>query len=397
MTNFEKIKQQDDAYFMNTYSPHDIAIASGNGCVVTDSEGNEYVDFLAGIAVNALGYNNPVFINALTEQAKKMTVCSNYFYSEARGLAAEQLVAGTGLGKVFFGNSGAEANECAFKLARRYMKDNGSGRYKIVSALHSFHGRTLAAVSATGQTKYNAPFGPLPAGIGDFYIPFNDVAALEKALEDDKVAAILLETVQGEGGILPASEEYMKAARELTKKHGVLLILDEVQCGAGRTGTFWAFEQYGICPDIIAAAKGIGGGFPIAACIATDEVASAFHKGDHGTTFGANPLACAVCYAVCKEIRKPGFLQSVQDKGAYLVNALSTIKHPAVKAVRGKGLMVGMELDESVSAKEIVEGMFKKGFILNVCGHNVLRFVPPLVIEKEQIDAMVTALKTFLA
>lgn len=392
MTEFEKIKARDKKYFMNTYSPADIAFVSGEGCYLTDSEGKRYLDFLGGIAVNALGYDNPIFTEAITEQAHKVAVVSNYFYSEPRGLMAEQLLKGTKLGKVFFGNSGAEANECAIKLARKYFYVRGEHRYKIVSALHSFHGRTLATVTATGQEQYNKPFSPLPVGIG-VYVPFNDVAALEKALDDPEVAAFMVEPIQGESGVVPATAEYMKAARELTAKHGELLILDEVQSGAGRTGTFWAFERYGIEPDIVTAAKGIGSGVPISACMATDEVADAFKPGDHGTTFGANPLCCAVGYAVCKKIREPGFLEAVNKKGEHLKSALKTIKSPYIKDVRGVGLFVGMEMENEEIAVKIYKTMLERGFVLNVAGHKVMRFVPPLIITEEQIDAMVSELK----
>ncbi len=396
MSNFDVIKERDKKYFMNTYSPADIAFVKGEGCYLTDSEGKTYLDFLAGIAVNALGYNHPVFTEALIEQARKVTVISNYFYSEPRGLMAEQLVKGTGLGKVFFGNSGAEANECSIKLARKYFYKRGEKRYKIVSALQSFHGRTIATVTATGQEKYNKPFAPLPGGIG-IYVPYNDEEALKKALDDKEVAALLIEPIQGEGGILPATESYMKLARELTKKNGQLLIFDEVQTGAGRTGKFWAFENYGIEPDIVSAAKGIGGGFPISACLATDEVAEAWTPGDHGTTFGSSPLACAVGYAVCKKIREPGFMEDVTRKGEYLRARLKEIKHPKVKEVRGMGLIDGMEVEDEAFAKAIYNDMLSKGYILNVCGHKVMRFVPPLIITAEQIDEMIEELKKTVA
>lgn len=396
MTAFDEIKQRDKQYFMNTYSPLDLAIESGDGCIVTDSEGKRYVDFLAGIAVACLGYNSPVFNKAITEQAAKMTVCSNYFYSKERALAAEALVRGTNLNKVFFANSGAEANECAIKLARRYAVEKNSGKFKIVSALDSFHGRTLATVTATGQAKYNKPFAPLPEGIG-IYVPFNDIQALEVALSDKEVCAFLVEPIQGEGGVLPATKEYLAAARELTKKNGQLLILDEIQTGAGRSGTFWAFEQYGIQPDIVTCAKGIGGGFPIAGCMATDEVAAAWHAGDHGTTFGAAPLACAVSYAVVSELRKEGFLDSVREKGEYLKKKLKELNSSKVVDIRGMGLIVGMQFADDVNGKEIVHEMLNKGFIMNTCGKNTMRFVPPLIIEYAHIDAMVKAMGECLA
>lgn len=396
MTKFEEIKARDNKYFMNTYAPVDVSFEKGEGCYLTDTEGKTYLDFLGGIAVNSLGYNHPVFTGALTEQANKVVLVSNYFYNETRGLMAEQLVKGTHLQRVFFGNSGAEANECAIKLARKYFKVKGENRYKIVTAVKSFHGRTLATVTATGQEKYNKPFAPLPEGIG-LYIPYNDENALREALEDKEVAAIMLEPIQGESGIVPATESYLKLCDKLTKEKGALLILDEVQTGAARTGKFWAFEHYGIAPDIVTAAKGIGGGVPVSACIATESVASAFVPGDHGTTFGANPLVTAVGYAVCKKLREEGFMEEVTAKGEHLIGELKKLSDARIIEVRGKGLIVGMEMESAEVAKELYNRMFKKGFILNVCGGKVMRFVPPLIITTEQIDSMIAALKETLA
>ncbi|MDR3216677.1 MAG: aspartate aminotransferase family protein [Clostridiaceae bacterium] len=395
MTEFERIKKQDNEYFMNVYAPYDIAFVSGDGCTLTDSEGKKYVDFLGGIAVNALGYNHPVFVNAITEQSKKLSLISNYFYSEQRGLLAKELIKGTKLKKAFFGNSGAEANECAIKLARKYFFVKGQQKFKIITAADSFHGRTLATVTATGQPKYNLAYVPLPAGLGD-YVPYNDIKALETALNDPTVAAFMIEVIQGEGGICPATQEYVTAARKITHKNGQLLIIDEIQTGGGRTGKFWAFEHFGVDPDIITAAKAIGGGFPISACLATDEVAAAFVPGDHGTTFGAAPLACGVSLAVVKEIRYGGLLENAEKRGAYLAEKLTSIGDPRIKTVRGKGLLLGAEIDASLPAKQIVLKMFEEGYVLNVCGHNVLRFVPPLIISEKQIDSMTAALKRVL-
>ena len=394
--DFNEVKEKSDRYLFQNYGRIPLSFTHGRGCYLYGSDGREYLDLVAGIAVNALGYNHPVFTDALVEQAKKVTVISNYFYSEPRGLMAEQLVKGTNLGKVFFGNSGAEANECSIKLARKYFYKRGENKYKIVTAKQSFHGRTIATVTATGQEQYNKPFAPLPGGIG-IYVPYNDEEALAKALDDKEVAALLIEPIQGEGGIMPATESYMKLARELTKKNGQLLILDEVQTGAGRTGKFWAFEHYGIEPDVVSAAKGIGGGFPISACLATDEVAEAWTPGDHGTTFGSAPLACAVGYAVCKKIREPGFMEDVTRKGEHLRERLREIKHPKVKEVRGMGLIDGMEVEDEAFAGAIYKDMLAKGYILNVCGHKVMRFVPPLIITVEQIDEMIEELKKTVA
>ncbi|MBQ9115090.1 MAG: aspartate aminotransferase family protein [Clostridia bacterium] len=395
MSKFDQIKARDKKYFMNTYAPYDVAFERGEGCYLYDTEGNKYLDFLGGIAVNALGYNHPVFVDALTEQAKKVSIISNYFYNENRGLMAEQLVKDTHLSKVFFGNSGAEANECAIKLARKYFKVKGENRFKIVTALKSFHGRTLATVTATGQEKYNKAYAPLPEGIG-IYIPYNDEEALKNALEDNEVAAIMLEPIQGESGIIEGTESYIKLADKLTKEKGALLILDEVQTGAGRTGKFWAFEHYGVTPDIVTCAKGIGGGVPVSACMATENVANAFMPGDHGTTFGAQPLVTGVGYAVCKKIREDGFLEEVDFKGNYLKDGLKKIVDTRILEVRGKGLMVGMEMESPEVAKDIYNRMFKKGFILNVAGGKVLRFVPPLIITTEEIDSMLVALQETL-
>ncbi len=395
MSKFSEIKARDNKYFMNTYAPYDVAFERGEGCYLYDTDGKKYLDFLGGIAVNALGYNHPIFVDAVTEQAKKVSIISNYFYNENRGLMAEQLVKDTHLGKVFFGNSGAEANECAIKLARKYFKVKGENRFKIVTAIKSFHGRTLATVTATGQEKYNKPYAPLPEGIG-IYIPFNDEDALRNVLEDDEVAAIMLEPIQGESGIVEATESYLKLVDKLTKERGILFILDEVQTGAGRTGKFWAFEHYGVKPDIVTSAKGIGGGVPISACMATAEVASAFVPGDHGTTFGAQPLVTGVGYAVCKKIREPGFMDEVTEKGEYLKSELLKLNDERIVEVRGKGLMVGAEIVDGDVAKEIYNRMFQKGFILNVAGGKVLRFVPPLIVTTEQIDLMISALKETL-
>ncbi|MFA5450344.1 MAG: aspartate aminotransferase family protein [Clostridia bacterium] len=395
MTNFKRIKEQDDKYFLNTYAPFDIAFVSGEGSTLTDSEGKTYTDFLSGIAVNCLGYNNPIFTNAIAEQAKKLTVISNYFYSEERGVLAKLLVEGTNLNKVFFGSSGAEVVECALKLARKYFYNKGEKKFKIVSTLESFHGRTLGAVTLTGQPKYNLPFAPLPEGLG-IYVPFNDIDALEKALSDPEVCAFLVEPVQGEGGVRPATKEYLRAARDITRKNGQLLILDEVQTGGGRTGKFWACEYFDVEPDILTAAKGIGGGFPIGACLATDEVAKAFYPGDHGTTFGASPLAMAVSAAVVKEIKKPNFMENVLRLGEHLKTGIKNINSPYVKEVLGKGLMIGADLDPAIQAKDVVQEMLEKGFVLNACGKNILRFIPPLIITEQEIDNMLLALAPIL-
>jgi predicted acetylornithine/succinylornithine family transaminase len=391
---FNEIKTRDNQFVMQTYAPFDISFVSGKGSVLTDTEGKQYIDFLAGIAVNSLGYSHPAMVNAIKEHADKYFLSSNYFYNEARGKLAKLLTDGNEK-RVFFSSSGAEANECAIKLTRKYFYERGGKRFKFITADNSFHGRTLAAISATGQPKYNLPFAPLPYGFGT-YVPFNDINALEQALADPEVGALMMEPIQGEGGVLPATQQYLTACREITKRNGQLLILDEVQTGAARTGKFFAYEHYNIQPDIVCAAKGIGGGLPIGACIANNDVAEAFKVGDHGSTFGGSAFICHVAHAVVNELKQPAFLTSVIENGTYLQNRLNEIKLPMVESVKGMGLMLGMKLSENTSAKNIVNAMLQKGFILNACGGNTLRFVPPLIITKNEIDLMITALRATL-
>ncbi len=395
MNKINQIKEKTDQFFMNTYAPYDISFEDGEGSKLIDSEGKEYIDFLAGIAVNCLGYKNKTILKAIRHYMKKPMCTSGYFLNYERALLAEQLVKGTHFNKVFFGNSGAEANECALKLVKKYAKVHGTPeKYKIITAYNSFHGRTLATVAATGQTKYNEVFTPLPAGLG-IYIPYNDIDALKVALADPEVCALMIEPLQGEGGIVPATAEYMKAARAITKRNKQLLILDEIQTGAGRTGTFYCYKQYGIKPDIVTLAKAIGGGIPISACVATDEAADAFNVGDHGTTFGGNPFCTGIAYEVVKKLKSKAMRDHINETGAYfkkrLIDDFSCYSY--IKEVRGLGLMLGLDIDDTVSAKKIVGTMLERGYILNSCGKNVLRFVPPLVITTEEIDAMLNELK----
>ncbi|MDR3186506.1 MAG: aspartate aminotransferase family protein [Christensenellaceae bacterium] len=396
MNDFEQIKHRDKQFVMNTYSPYDIAFIHGEGSTLTDSTGKKYTDFLGAIAVNSLGYNSSIFTDALIEQTHKVVSISNIFYNPYRGLLAEKLIEGTSLDKVFFGNSGAEANECALKLARKYFHLRGENKYKFVSAIDSFHGRTIATVALTGQSKYNAPYIQLTNGFGN-YVPFNDIDALDKALSDANVCALVIEPILGESGVIPATKEYILACREITRKNGQLLILDEVQTGAGRTGKFWAHQHFNIEADIVTTAKGIGGGVPIGACLASSDVSSAFSPGDHGTTFGSSPLVCATSYAVVSKIKELGFMSNVSEVGRYLVNSLESIKSSAFKEIRGLGLMVGVELDASITAKNVVKSMLTKGYILNACGNNALRFLPPLIISKAEIDSMTCALKSVMS
>ncbi|MDR0854925.1 MAG: acetylornithine/succinylornithine family transaminase [Christensenellaceae bacterium] len=381
--SFDDIKGLEAEFCFSTYAPHPVCPVSGEGAVLTDTDGKKYTDFLGGIAVNVLGYNNPVWVDAVTTQIKKVATVSNYFYNEFRGQLARELVSGA-LNKVFISNTGAEANECALKLARKFFSDKGQNRYKILSVYESFHGRTLATVTLTGQPKYNKSYAPLPEGLHE-YIPLNDISALNTAFADDAVCAVIIEPILGESGVLEPSYEYLSKLRELCDKTGALLIFDEVQTGAGRTGSLWYFEQLGIIPDIVTGAKGIAGGIPIGVTLAKAAIAAVFAPGDHGTTFGGNPLSCAAGLATIKEI-KSKYLVSNVKKGELLKQGLSKLSF--VKEVRGKGLLIGAEVKDGINAKDIVTQMLGKGFILNAAGHNTLRFVPPYVITEKQITDM---------
>ncbi|MDK2794782.1 MAG: acetylornithine/N-succinyldiaminopimelate aminotransferase [Caldanaerobacter sp.] len=388
------ITSEDKKYLMNTYSRYPITLVEGKGTKVWDDKGNVYLDFIAGIAVNSLGHCHPALVNALKNQSEKLIHCSNLYWNENQ-IQLAKIIAENSFGdKVFFANSGAEANEGAIKLARKYASlKYGSKRYKVISAKNSFHGRTFGALTATGQEKYHKGFGPLLSGFK--YVPFNDIDALKETI-DDEVCAIMLEVVQGEGGIHEATPEYIKAVREICDENDILFIIDEVQTGIGRTGKLFGYEHYGITPDIMTLAKGLGGGFPIGAIVAKEDK-SVFSPGDHASTFGGNPLACAAGIAVMKEITKEGFLDSVAQKGEYFKGKLESLKekHSVIKEVRGKGLMIGCEMDME-EASDIVTKAMGKGLLINCISHNVLRFVPSLTVTEEEIDTAIIILDDVL-
>ncbi len=390
--NHSEAAQLDAQYYMNTFGPRlPIMPVRGEGAVLYDDTGAAYVDLLAGIAVNALGYGHPALTKAVTQQAEDLLHCCNYFYTPQQARLAEALCKNSCADRVFFCNSGAEANEAAIKLARAYYYRKGEPRFGIISANNSFHGRTLATVTATAQKKYQEPFAPLPAGFS--YVPYGDADALKEALWPS-TAAVILEPIQGEGGVIEGGKSYLKAVRDICDQTGTLLIFDEVQCGMGRTGKLFAFENYGVEPDIFTLAKALGGGVPIGAVLCK-EFCSAFVPGDHGTTFGGNPLACAAALAVLGEMTKEGFLDSVAEKGELLKDLMRDIKkkYPAlVLDVRGRGLMIGVQLDEKLPVKEVQLALIKEGFIAGTAGGNVLRLVPPLVIEEAQLQAFAAAL-----
>lgn len=397
----EKIVALDRECFMNTFGERvPVAFDHGCGAVLTALDGREYIDFLAGIAVNSLGHAHPALTKALHEQLDKLIHCTNIYYIEKQAELEELLIKGItaplGLERMFMSNSGAEANECAIKLARKYFYDRGDNRIQIITARDSFHGRTLTTVAATGQEKYQLPYRPLIPGFE--HVPFGDIDALA-ARVSDATCAVMLEVIQGESGVMTAQPEYFARVQRLCREHGALLIIDEIQTGVYRTGRFFGFENYGLEPDIITMAKALGGGVPVGATIAREQVAQAFKPGDHGGTFGGNPLACAAAVAVVKAVTAPGFAEHVRATGARFKAGLEDIgaRHGCVRGVRGLGLMLGMELAPEVSGKQVVSNLFERGFLCNCAGHNTLRFVPPLIIEDAQVDALLDALDGVLA
>ncbi|MBP2637360.1 MAG: argD 1 [Firmicutes bacterium] len=385
----------DKDNYLQVFARYDIVLDHGEGPYVYDNEGKKYIDFLGGIAVNVLGHAHPALVKAVAEQAGKIIHCSNLYYTEVQATVAKKLAKLSGLDKVFFGNSGAEANEGAIKLARKYGKTIASDKVEIVTAEHSFHGRTLATLTATGQPKYQKGYEPLPGGFK--YVPYNDFAALEKVVSD-KTCAVMLEPIQGEGGVNIPDTDYLLKVRQLCDKYGALLILDEIQTGIGRTGKMFAYELFGIKPDIVTLAKGLAGGVPIGAFIASDKVAAAFTAGDHGSTFGGNPLACAAANAVLTVLEQEKLLENAQTIGDYLISKLNELKakYPAlITEVRGKGLIVGAKL--TCPGRDIVNSCLSQGAIINCTAGDILRFVPPLNITKVHVDEMIAILDKTLA
>lgn len=388
-----EIKALDSQYFLGVFGERNpVCFVRGEGCTLYDQDGKAYTDLFAGIAVNALGYNHPAITNAIISQAQAGVLhTSNLYYVEPQAKLAKLLCEHTFADRVFFANSGAEANEGAIKLARKFFYAQGSPRYKIVSADHSFHGRTLATVAATGHDYYQAPYRPLlPQGIAQ--VPYNDLDAITAAI-DEETAAILLEPMQGEGGVTPADPAYLKAVRALCDERGILLILDEVQTGVCRTGSFYCYEQYGVMPDIMTSAKGLGCGFPIGAVLCSEKVASAISVGDHGSTFGGNTLACTVALAAVTTMLEGDFSARAKELGAYFREKLEAIVSPHIVEVRGMGLLLGVQLKDDYSAKGLMQRMLSRGFVPGTASGNVLRLAPPLIIGKAEIDAFVLALE----
>jgi len=389
----QKIIDCNQKYFMNVFSGrYPVVPEYGQGIKLYDKNGDEYYDFLAGIGVNALGYSHPALKSALKDQIDKLIHLSNLYYIEPQACLEELLIENSCTDKLFFANSGAEANEGAIKLARKYFKVKGEGRYKIITAKNSFHGRSLATLAATGQEKYHKPFSPLPDGFK--YVPFNDLEAAETAI-DAQTAAIMVEPVQGEGGVYPASQEYLQGLRKICDEKGILLIFDEIQCGIGRIGTLFAYEHFGVEPDIVTLAKALGGGVPIGAFLAKEKVANSFKPGDHGSTFGGNHLATRAGYTTIKTIIEENILDNVKEMGSYFKKQLNKMvdEIPSAKEVRGLGLMLALEFDETVFAKGVVGSLFDKGFLINAVQEHTLRFLPPLIVKKGEIDRLIIAIR----
>lgn len=393
--NSEQWIEKSDRYIMRTYGRYPIVPVRGEGCRLWDADGKEYLDFLGGVAVNNLGHCHPRVVKVLQEQAARLIHCSNYYQIPQQIELAELLCSHSFADKAFFCNSGAEANEAAIKLARKYSREkfNDPGRFGIVTAAESFHGRTLATVSATGQEKVQRFFDPLLHGFT--HVPFNDLTALEAAITP-QTCAVMLEPIQGEGGINIPSLAYMQGVRELCDRHGLLLILDEVQTGMGRTGKLFAHQHFDIVPDIMTLAKALAGGAPIGAMLATDKVAASFTPGTHGSTFGGNPLVAAAGVETIRVILEEGLLNRAEEMGEYLHGELEALgkRHPVVQEVRGIGLIIGMSL--AIPGAEIVKKGHEQGVLLNVTHDTVLRFVPPLIVSKQEVNRMIQILDGIL-
>jgi acetylornithine/N-succinyldiaminopimelate aminotransferase len=392
-TEEEQARAWDAAHVMKTYGRQPVTFVRGQGARLWDAEGREYLDFLAGIAVCSVGHCHPRLVQAIADQAATLMHVSNLFLTEPQARLARRLIELSDFERVFFCNSGAEANEAAIKIARKRAKAaGGKTKVNIVTALNSFHGRTLATITATGQPKYQKGFEPLPGGFS--YVPFNDVDALRAAVNAD-TAAILLEPILGEAGVHPATREYLQAARDLADRHDALLIFDEVQTGMGRTGRMWAYQHFGVVPDVMTLAKGLGGGFPIGACLARGQAAETFVPGDHGSTFAGNPLAATAALAVLDIIADEELQANARRVGLHLAERLDGLRrrYPhTVEGVRGVGLMRALALKRPV-ARQILANCLRSGLIVNAVGDDTIRLLPPLVITEGDVDRAVEVLE----
>jgi predicted acetylornithine/succinylornithine family transaminase len=388
----KKLIDESNLYIMNTYKRFPIVLRKGRGMKVWSTDGKEYLDFVGGVAVNILGHCHPRVVVAIQKQAQRLLHVSNYYHIKPQIKLAKLLIQHTFADKVFFCNSGAEANEAAIKLARKYSKENVyPNRFEIITAENSFHGRTLAALTATGQEKFQKGFEPLVPGFK--HVPFNDVDAIGQAITMN-TCAIMLEPVQGEGGVKIPDPDYLKEVRKICDENSLLLILDEVQTGMGRTGKFFAYEHFGITPDIMTIAKGLGGGVPIGAMLSTDKVASAFQPGTHASTFGGNPLVCAAAVTTIETLLEDGFiLDQCNRMSEYMKERLINLREKFphhIADIRGLGLLIGMELTRDCDS--VVKACLEMGVLVNCAAGNVLRFIPPLIVQKKDIDHLINVL-----
>ena len=396
--NLASVMKSEANLLVPTYERNAALFTHGRGVYLWDSKGKRYLDFLSGIGVNALGHKHPAIQKTISDQAGKLIHISNLFFHEYQAELAKRLARISGLDRAFFCNSGTEAWEGALKLARAYAQlQNGNGhkpKWRILALDNSFHGRTFGSLATTGQAKYRTPFAPLLPGVS--FVKFDDVDHLKREF-DGSVCAVGLETIQGEGGIRPVSKEFLQTARDLTAKHGALLILDEIQCGLGRTGRYFAYQHYGVRPDIVTVAKPLAAGLPLGAILTTEKVSLAMRPGMHGTTFGGGPLSCAVAVESLKQMI--GLQSHVRRMGAYFRAGLDGLagKHASVAEVRGLGLMLALELKSADRAKQTVARLFEKGIIINRTHETVLRFLPPYIVEKKHVDEVISALDQALA
>ncbi|MBO5574633.1 MAG: aspartate aminotransferase family protein [Clostridium sp.] len=393
--SFEELKQAESQYLMQTYGRFPVAFEKGQGATLWDVEGKTYVDLTSGIGVNCLGHNYPALADAVAAQAHKLMHVSNLYYTEPMIRAAEKLVKATGMRRVFFGNSGAEANEGMIKVARKYSFDKyGAGRDKIITLVNSFHGRTVTTLKATGQEHFHQYFFPFTEGFD--YAEADNLEDL-KAKADDKTCAVMMELIQGESGVRPLDKEYVKAAYEFCKERDILFLVDEVQTGIGRTGKLFSYENFDIQPDIISMAKGLGGGLPVGAVMVGEKCADVMTAGTHGSTFGGNPMVCTAANVVLSEVTKPEFLAEVNAKGEYLKEAIMGIGSAEITGVRGMGLMIGIVLAHPEKRADFVKALLAEGVIVLTAGKDVIRLLPPLVITKKEMDTAVAAMKKVFA
>lgn len=377
--NFEELREMETGSVMQTYGRVPVALVKGHGAVAEDIDGKTYIDFTSGIGVNALGFSDPEWARAVAEQAGKIQHMSNYYYCVPQIELAKELTALAGMDKVFFCNSGAEANECAVKIARHWGVLNGKGS-RIITLDNSFHGRTLTTLAATGQDVFHVHFTPLTEGFA--YAEANNIESV-RALADDSVCAVMMEMVQGEGGVIPMDEAFVREVRALCDEKKMLLLIDEVQTGVGRTGTFYAYQGYGIEPDVVTTAKGIAGGLPMGACLCSAALSGILTAGMNGSTFGGNPVACAGALSVIRRVGKAEFLHDVQKKGAYMMKKLAEM--PGVSFVRGRGMMIGVKLAGDQDAHEVMVRCAQAG-LLALTAKDLIRFLPPLTISQDEID-----------